>query len=792
MSLPFSTIRYFLIGGTIIAVPLLAGTVHIPVIAAVGLVVMLTAGSRYLVPRSERAGLDLLAGALFALCLFTVFQALPLPPGLLRLISPASWETQSAALRPLGVGQRSDWMSISLDQPATWLEAAKLAIALLAYQNARDLVAARSRQRVLKIVAAAGVCVALVGLFHLAAGASDTLYGLFSTHGATQVAGPFINGNHQAGFLALTGAAAVGLTLESRDARMRALWAAATVLILTAGLLARSRAGTVAVIVAIVLPLAVRMLDKRVAPSVVPFALIGTLLLMGIFWNGFFIDEFADRSTVKVDIWRPAGQFVADFPLVGGGRGAFPFAYTRYQRLAMMRTFTHAENVPLQLVLDYGLIVGGLFVLGWLYGLRALFARRGSAIDWAVASGMLALFLHNLFDFNLEVLGVAIPALALLATRARRDASAGVRMPRALIAVSVAIGVVGFALGVGRQMPSAEAHVRQALGSDDPDRITSTMQQVLRDHPSDYFLPLLAAEREAGLMAGDRPLGRPLPWINRVLTLYPRSFEAHRLTARWFRATGHHQQALVEYRLALDCAPTIAEQPDEIIQEIVRSYPRIDLLSRLTVGTDHPGERLEALVRVLDVMGKRSLADDADRALLEVQPRNERALMRLSQRAQATGNLHDLASVADELGAVNPTEAAFLRGRVALGEQRFKDAVTEIGKATDAKPGELRYWLGLAQAAGGARDRKTTREALERARLVATAEQAAQVQLSAAWIWKGMGETAAALLAFQTASDLDPRWPSPLEALAQYAEEVGRPDLVVRARKQLQSLARKP
>ncbi len=788
---PISTARYVSTAATVVAAPLILGTVHLPVIAGIGIVVLLTSLARYFVPRQERSGSDLIAVVLLCLTAAAVFQMVPLPPRILQLLSRESWNIQSAAFRPLGVGERTDWMSISLDRGATALEVAKLAVAFLAYQNARDIAWSRSRTRVLTWVVFAGACVAVVGIAHFAAGATNTLYGVFQVRGDS-VTGPFVNGNHQAGLLALASAAAVGLTLDQREWRGGVLWGSLALLIMIGGLLARSRGGTVAIFFAVAFPIAVHLVKNRGGANAIPFVLISTFVLVAVVGGVGVANVFADHETGKFEIWRPTPRIIGDFPLTGIGRGAFPFVYPQYQSWNLLRTFTHVENVPIQLVVDYGIPLGGACILAWILGLRRLFVRRRSILDLAIAAGAIALFLQNLVDFNLEILGVAIPALAALAARSRGESSGtAIRMPRGLLLSVMAVFLYGIGVAYAKQMPFAEAQVRAVLAADDPNKISHILRNVLRDHPADYFIPLLAADREASLMDGDRPLGRPLPWINRVLTLYPRSFEAHRMTARWFRASRRHQQALVEYRLALDCAPHVDRQPGDILHEIIVAYPISDLLSRLTVAAERPVERLEALVRALDLLGKRELANDADRSLLQLQPADHAALMRLSGRAQASESFSEMEAVARQVAVVDPAEAAYLNGRVAAGQRRYGDAVRHLTKATELKATDVRFWIGLAQAAAGATDRALARSALERARLAAKPEQLAHVFFEAGWLWKGLHEPAAALQAFEKALALSPDWTTALDAAATLADELQRYDLALTMRKRLAALTGK-
>ena len=98
------------------------------------------------------------------------------------------------------------------------------------------------------------------------------------------------------------------------------------------------------------------------------------------------------------------------------GRGAFEVAYTRVNATSTL-TFSHLENEYLQAVVDWG--IPGAAFLALAMGLLILSAiRRWQAgpLEAGALGGLAALALQNVADFNLEFPGVALPALALIAT----------------------------------------------------------------------------------------------------------------------------------------------------------------------------------------------------------------------------------------------------------------------------------------------------------------------------------------------------------------------------------------
>jgi O-antigen ligase len=127
------------------------------------------------------------------------------------------------------------------------------------------------------------------------------------------------------------------------------------------------------------------------------------------------------------EIWEATGRLIKDHPLLGVGVGAYPVAYTRYDRSSGSQRVEQSHNDYLQIVADAG-IIGGLAALAFLVLLfRQGFAaaqtrdRRRRSIVLGALAGCFALAVHSFVEFNLQVTSNAqlFLALAALATSGR-------------------------------------------------------------------------------------------------------------------------------------------------------------------------------------------------------------------------------------------------------------------------------------------------------------------------------------------------------------------------------------
>lgn len=123
------------------------------------------------------------------------------------------------------------------------------------------------------------------------------------------------------------------------------------------------------------------------------------------------------RNLARITVWGGIVEMIKDYPLLGAGPGTFAIVYTQYQPGGFdYRTFM-GHNDYLHFVSETGLLL--IPVMAWM--IVALFikgfkklnnpSRLVRGITLGAMSGITAILVHSIFDFNLH-----IPANAILFT----------------------------------------------------------------------------------------------------------------------------------------------------------------------------------------------------------------------------------------------------------------------------------------------------------------------------------------------------------------------------------------
>jgi hypothetical protein len=723
----------------LVVAPLAAGSWKVEVLpilgalatlAAIATAISLGAGGRSL-------HLTALSGGLLALAALTALQALPLDGETLRRVSP-----MAAEVRAYVTGSAAG--PSTYEAGATLREAAKLLLYALVTWAVYERV--RARKSRLELFATAVVCAGLastgITLLHRLLGI-ERLFGLLElAEGASRsMYTTFVSPNHAAGFLALAALLAAGLALEAeRRARRVGLLASGVVFGAVSAAMV-SKGGLIALgaglaLFAALLALRARRARRQGAPSrsqawaVIAAALL--LPLLGIVWRAEeVLAEFglgdAPRNlglNAKFAGVRDVLPLLEEHPLVGIGRGAFVSAYARYKTSPIQLTFTFPENLVVQLLGEWGLIVGSLALLGLIVAIVIRLARAERVVALAAASGIFAVTLQNLVDFSLELPGMAIPIAVLMAGSGvglvkHRRLQLG---PRGLLAVAL-LGSGALAVAVAGVF-SARDLDRDLLDLDR--QATEVMQDVTRARPLAELEAYAAAHPANGILAAklaflaqlrDPPdLTAAMRWANRSMYLAPSFAGGHIVTAQILLLGGHRWQALGELRAAwaleendqtLALVVATARDPEELLEAVPRRDEELDLvdelaLSRLVLMLVREGRREHAAALVPPPERVPELSSEALLPLAAVAQRVDAsdfaraALLRRSREAPddraATLALARLFADAGELDALDAMLARIdpgeehaegvleLRFRAAMGRKDWAQARASLAQ----------------------------------------------------------------------------------------------------------------
>lgn len=590
----------------VVVAPLLAGTAERPYtlwVAALGALAGLAAAVR-VGRRSEELHVSLFAATLFLALVATLLQCVPLPPGLRAALAPGS----DATLRQLlaGLGDPAAALPLSVDPAATANEAVRLA-GYLGLLVALGTLRQRRGHSVRLGRVLCGTSSLVAGLGALAAlGVPLPALWAVPADGATRALLPavFYNSNHMAALLAVGGTVTVGAALQAASRGERVLYGLYGVLLGLQDLAllgTLSRAGILVGLGGQLIVLlscrgsSLRAVVRRSLPALAVPLLAAALLVVGSpGWRGGLRLRFAALSPAellaagsKVRAWLDALPLLRGHWAFGVGRGAFEDAFAGAHRLAGATRFVYLENQWLQAVVDWGVPVGlGLGALVGL-GLRDAWRGRRAPVDAAGSAdllnphapgrraalvALLGLLLHNLVDFNLEVGGVAVAAIALVAVVERPRLRVRPRWAVLLFAAALLGSAAVLRLCPSHEEDGARLRTLAESATGSAAAVVAQGTRAARRHPLDSYLYATVATR---LWHDREPAA--VRWVNLALNANPRDLLARRTSALLLAEAGHRGQALrtlalavgdgnrVQRRWLWQAALTMAPTPTELL-----------------------------------------------------------------------------------------------------------------------------------------------------------------------------------------------------------------------------------
>jgi tetratricopeptide (TPR) repeat protein len=787
-----------LLAGILVAAPLAIGGVDPPAqaglcLAAAGLLIAHSRARRSQVRRFTPGPLPWVFGASAA---WTLVQAIPLPRGLLAVLSP-----QAAALWDV-MTPSGGWGSLSGEPLATAAAAgvqltvgAVLAVCL---DLARE---PGHRQRLLWLVWGAAVTSLAVGAMQTAMGFQGP-YDLVPAPGTTPFKGTFINPNHSAALLLLGVFASLGLAMvaETRDAQLAhgAVALACAVSIYLCG--SNGALLGTAVGVAITTMLAWRVVKhsrhavveeeedapRRGTRAVALLALALSVPLALLATSGPDLLGVRDAALgawelKKETIWESA-LAIKEYWLTGLGRGAYLDVFPRHKGSLRPYTFVAPENVEVLLLLEWGVPLGLAYM-----ALLALWVGRSvlktrSVLGAAAAGGLTALWLHNQVDFNLEALGVALPWCALMA--AARWTSAPVRVPeeqrrnqaRASTSWGLRLGVVMMLVA---WIPAFRSITHDVNGSRSRASARSlegrpaALEAHLRMHPTDYVAALNLSRL---YRAQDPPnLPRALEWVNRAMFLFPSFPDTHLDAGRVLWAMGQHSQATLEWAQGrkLPSIGGYAGLSSELMARGLTVEELWDVFAddRLSVCT------------WMDGAGRLGEAERCVSRLMELEPTNLAVRLALASRALASGDTTGAEHHAKLAVTQDPGNgaAALMMAQVLHSQGRTQEANTFLDEARKRRVDPVELDRVRFDRAMEGNDLERARRvladlgnSLQRANLPVV-----ELMLKEARLEEKAGNPNEALVQFRNAARTNPADPTGALNAARLAVAAGHTDLAV-------------
>lgn len=375
---------------------------------------------------------------------FIALQIAPLPVGVVRALSPASYEFQK--LYSPGFGARK-LASLSIVPAATLRQGLFLAACfILGALVLKTVVRGRSIRALITVIVCSGVFQAFYGFFELHRAQPRLLFYKKVFH-PDVVTGTFVNPNHFAGYLEMVVPLALGLVLArtnlsgfdadgfrekfhlwtSKDGLANVLILLAVVVMSLGIVMSNSRSGlaVLGLIAVLFLGLSIfsyaRTGGRRpwIGKSIQVTVLVVTALAIYLGLGSTF-KRFARESVLgdaRSVYWSNAAGIVRDFPVFGTGLGTFASVYGAYEKQAgrAETRLDHAHNDYLEYAAEIGFAGAAVLLGGVLYLVsRAVLVwrtrkdmqARGLALGGFVS--LAAIGVHACTDFNLHIPAVMV------------------------------------------------------------------------------------------------------------------------------------------------------------------------------------------------------------------------------------------------------------------------------------------------------------------------------------------------------------------------------------------------
>ena len=379
--------------------------------------------------------------------LWVALQLLPLPGSFLAAISPAHRLT-STWLATINHG--STWGTLSIYPTATLLALFKLLAYLGVFVLAIQLFDSGRRKSTL--------VVALISLGCFEAGYGviqhllswNSIFGVTNPYDLWVAIGTYINRNHFAGLIELTFPFAFAYAFhtyrlwadpqhrtastrsgsESSIGSLIVFYLFLAVIMVVGVVFSFSRGGILAVSFTLIALSGLTLLKVRRRSWGLVIAGLAALALGFSLWIGLggVLHRFEKmgqtkqlRSEVRSMIWSDTVQLLRKNPILGTGLGTYEDALRPFQTHLVDVTIDHAHNDYLEFASETGLIGFGLLFVPIFYLLVRMIIsflkdhrRYRSAILLGCIGSTLALLVHSLTDFNLQIPANAMIFAAIL------------------------------------------------------------------------------------------------------------------------------------------------------------------------------------------------------------------------------------------------------------------------------------------------------------------------------------------------------------------------------------------
>jgi len=372
---------------------------------------------------------------LILLLCYMLLQVIPLPATLVGFISPATLALYQGTI---GIVEMPAWITLSINPKSTLEEffrfSAYISFYVLSVQLLTD--SKRLKKTVLIVL---GLCsfIALQAILQKYLD-NGRIYWLRAVPPKSSFTGPYVYHNHFAGYVEMLVPVAIALFFRYRPQmhygdswRQRLtnilthlqfnthlLLGIAAVLMTVSIFVSLSRGGMISFGLSCFTLLAVLGRREKKNGSIHLGLVLLAVIFLAVGWFGWDIidqefglifDQRGKFQEARPLIWQDSINIIKDFPVSGTGWGTFGNIYSTYRTYLEENFAYHAHNDYIETLANGGIV--SLVLIGWFLGavftqIRKSLARRRDTyavyLTWGSLSGILAIIIHSVTDFNFQ------------------------------------------------------------------------------------------------------------------------------------------------------------------------------------------------------------------------------------------------------------------------------------------------------------------------------------------------------------------------------------------------------
>lgn len=398
----------------------------------------------------------------------SVFHLIPLPQGILKILSPQTYNIYSGIFSG-GMSELGElgWKTLSFSPALSGYEVVKyICFFLFFYLVLKYVRTRREIETFVLVLLFSAVFQSVYGLTEYLGG-TERIFGYNKEWGLGSATGTYINRNHFAGLLEMIFPLSLGYLLVKADFfsikkelsfKEKILWfgqerlqrsiifGVISVLIGIGIFFSRSRSGITIFFITIflmILILSIMRARSTDIPArkqrlnrilkVVFFVTLFSVIMIGInpILERFTWEKMSYAGRLKYV--KNTVQMIKSYPMFGTGQGTFVYVYPMFDLERTSGLVEHAHNDYVEILAENGLISGGSLIIlafgffgyvGIRWGRRRDYFVKGIGLGCLL--GIAAILLHSVSDFNMHIPAnvvyfVTICALALNTVRMKRN-----------------------------------------------------------------------------------------------------------------------------------------------------------------------------------------------------------------------------------------------------------------------------------------------------------------------------------------------------------------------------------